>query len=155
MKKVEVVGAVILNDEGKILCALRSPEMSLPNLWEFPGGKIDPSETSKETLVREIREELGCDIEVGELVEDIEHAFPNALIRLLTFEARILRGSPQPREHAELRWVPVSDLHSLEWAPADVPTVEKIVREWSKKRQVYKRIKQEEKRLKILEPDVN
>jgi 8-oxo-dGTP diphosphatase len=129
MKRVEVVGAVIRNDQGEILCALRSPHMSLPNLWEFPGGKIDPGETPRETLVREIREELGCDIQVGEMVEDTMHDYPGVTVRLMTFEARITHGTPHPREHAELRWVKVNELESLEWAPADIPAVKKIVRE--------------------------
>jgi 8-oxo-dGTP diphosphatase len=129
MKRVEVVGAIIRNDQGEILCALRSPKMSLPNLWEFPGGKIDPGETPQESLVREIREELGCEIQVGKKVEDTLHDYPGITVRLITFEARIIKGTPHPREHAELRWVKVDELESLKWAPADIPTVKKIVRE--------------------------
>ena len=59
-KKIKVVAAVIRNDKNQILCALRSEKMSLPNFWEFPGGKIEAGEEPKETLVREIKEELNC-----------------------------------------------------------------------------------------------
>ncbi|WP_124726880.1 (deoxy)nucleoside triphosphate pyrophosphohydrolase [Staphylospora marina] len=129
MKQVDVVGAVIRNESGDVLCALRSETMSMPNLWEFPGGKIDPGETPEETLVREIREELGCDIRVGNMVEDTLHDYPGVRVRLITYEATIIRGTPVPREHAELRWLPVSELETLNWAPADIPAVKKIVRE--------------------------
>ena len=74
MKKfVKVVGAVIENDKGEILCALRSPSMTLPNLWEFPGGKIEEGEQPEQTLAREIQEELECQIEVHNLVAAIVH----------------------------------------------------------------------------------
>ncbi|MDF2652440.1 MAG: (deoxy)nucleoside triphosphate pyrophosphohydrolase, partial [Paenibacillus sp.] len=68
MKKIDVVGAVIFNNNNEVLCALRSQTMSLPGLWEFPGGKIEPNETPQECLVREIQEELNCSIQVGDLV---------------------------------------------------------------------------------------
>ena len=73
-KKVKVVGAVIENEQGEILCALRSPIMTLPNLWEFPGGKIEEGELPKQSLVREIQEELEADIEVNELLETVDLA---------------------------------------------------------------------------------
>ena len=64
MKKlIKVVGAIIENENNEILCALRSPIMSLPNMWEFPGGKVEEDETLKEAIEREIKEELDCDVE--------------------------------------------------------------------------------------------
>lgn len=126
MKHVDVVGAVIRNAAGEILCALRAPEMSMGGLWEFPGGKIEPGEAPPETLRREIAEELGCQIDVGDLVADVTHAYPNVEVRLLTYDARVTAGAPVAREHAELRWVPISALPALNWAPADIPTVAKL-----------------------------
>ncbi|RAK22062.1 8-oxo-dGTP diphosphatase [Anoxybacillus vitaminiphilus] len=126
-KTVRVVGAVIYNEENAILCALRSPEMSLPNLWEFPGGKIEKDERPEETLVREIQEELGCTIEVYEKIEEVHHEYPNVIVNLLTYKAKIVEGEPKAKEHAELKWVPLQDLNSLEWAPADIPTVEALL----------------------------
>ena len=126
-KKVKVVGAVMENEKGQILCALRSPEMALPNLWEFPGGKIEEGEKPEETLVREIEEELECQIEVGELVANIVHEYPTFIINLITYKAKITNGTPIATEHAELRWVPLKDLRTLEWAPADVPTIDALL----------------------------
>jgi 8-oxo-dGTP diphosphatase len=126
-KTVRVVGAVIYNEQNEILCALRSPEMSLPNLWEFPGGKIEEGENPEETLVREIQEELGCTIEVYEKIEEVHHEYPNVIVNLLTYKAKIVEGEPKAKEHAELKWVPLQDLNSLEWAPADIPTVEALL----------------------------
>lgn len=127
MKRVDVVGAVILNEQDEVLCALRPQAMSMPGLWEFPGGKIEPDESPSESLRREIREELQCEIAVGELVADVVHAYPTVTVRLMTYYARILTGQPVPAEHQELRWVPRTELRWLEWAPADIPTVDRLI----------------------------
>ena len=128
MKKfVKVVGAVIENEHGEILCALRSPIMTLPNLWEFPGGKIEEGELPEQTLAREIQEELECQIEVHEMVADIVHEYPTFIINLITYKATIISGTPINKEHAELRWVSLEQLRTLEWAPADIPTIDAIL----------------------------
>ncbi|RXJ02767.1 8-oxo-dGTP diphosphatase MutT [Anaerobacillus alkaliphilus] len=127
MKAINVVGAVIQNEQGEILCALRSSTMSMPNLWEFPGGKIKEGEAPEEALVREIQEELGCRLQVGELVANIVHEYPTIKVRLLTYHAKIIEGEPKALEHAELRWVSKDHLTSIEWAPADLPTVARVV----------------------------
>jgi 8-oxo-dGTP diphosphatase len=126
VKKVDVVGAVILNDRGEVLCAKRSAQMSLPNMWEFPGGKIEPSESPEESLRREILEELGCTIEVGALVAECTYTYPTVIVHLLTFYARITEGEPKASEHECLAWVPRARLPELTWAPADLPTVERL-----------------------------
>ena len=126
MRQVDVVGAVIQNEAGEVLCARRAPGAAQGGLWEFPGGKIEPGERPEEALRREIREELGCDIAVGEPVAEATHRYPEIVVRLTTFRARLVAGRPASREHAELRWVPASDLDRLDWAPADLPTVARL-----------------------------
>ncbi|MFZ5817576.1 MAG: (deoxy)nucleoside triphosphate pyrophosphohydrolase [Bacillota bacterium] len=128
MRQVDVVGAVIVNGAGEVLCAQRSDRMAQPGLWEFPGGKIEPGESPAQCLRREIREELHCEIEVGELIADITHPYPEITVRLLTYRARLVGGTPTPTEHARLAWVPVAELARLPWAPADIPTVERLQR---------------------------
>lgn len=126
MKKVHVVGAVITNDQNNILCALRSPAMSLANHWEFPGGKIQPNETPKQALIREIQEELDCTIEVAHKITEVEHAYEdiNLIVHLVTYFAKIVEGVPTPKEHAKIEWVSPNQLLSLKWAPADLPTID-------------------------------
>ncbi|WP_258728390.1 8-oxo-dGTP diphosphatase MutT [Bacillus atrophaeus] len=126
-KTIKVAAAVIQNDNNMILCALRSPTMSLANLWEFPGGKLEEGENAQEALVREIEEELGCKIEAGEVIADIHHEYEKVIVNLISIRAKIVDGEPVAKEHAELRWVPVSELESLEWAPADLPTLTALV----------------------------
>jgi len=127
MKKVDVVGAVITNEKGEILCAKRSQQMSLPGMWEFPGGKMEPGETPEESLAREIREELGCEIQVGALISDDVYEYPTVAVRLITYYAKVISGTPVAKEHERLEWVSEADLMKLEWAPADVPTVKKLI----------------------------
>jgi 8-oxo-dGTP diphosphatase len=127
MKQVDVVGAVIINEQDEVLCALRSQTMSLPGLWEFPGGKIEPNEAPEQSLRREIREELDCDIQVGAMVADTTHQYPNLIVRLMTFYATVIQGQPAPSEHEKLVWLPRTQLSELNWAPADIPTVDKLI----------------------------
>jgi 8-oxo-dGTP diphosphatase len=130
MKKlVKVVGAVIENENNEILCALRSPKMSLPNLWEFPGGKIEKNETLKEAIEREIKEELNCDIEFIGLFNDNTHEYDTFIINLIIVKCRLVESVPEASEHSKLIWLKRENLASLKWAPADIPAVEQLISE--------------------------
>jgi 8-oxo-dGTP diphosphatase len=130
MKKlVKVVGAVIENENNEILCALRSPKMSLPNLWEFPGGKIEKNENLKEAIEREIKEELNCDIEFVGLFNDNTHEYDTFIINLIIVKCRLVEGVPEASEHSKLIWLKRENLASLKWAPADIPAVEQLIAE--------------------------
>lgn len=126
-KTVHVVAAIIENENDEILCALRGPEMTLPNYWEFPGGKIEEGESKEEALMREIDEELGCKIEVLKHVDDTTYEYEKVIVRLETFMSIITNGTPKASEHAEIKWVPRKELNTLNWAPADIPAIEKLL----------------------------
>ena len=128
-KTVHVVGAIIENEKEEIFCALRSPEMTLPNYWEFPGGKIESGETPEQALAREIEEEFSCSIEVSEKVEDTTYEYEKVIVRLETYKAKLIEGQPIALEHAETKWVPRKELQTLNFAPADIPAVDKIANE--------------------------
>lgn len=129
-KQINVVGAVVVR-EGVILCAQRSNAMSLPGLWEFPGGKIEDGESPQEALVREMREELLCDIQVGAHVETTSHEYDFGVVTLSTYYATLTASEPHLTEHSEIRWIPARDLHSVAWAPADIPAVNHIIRDFA------------------------
>lgn len=130
MKKlIKVVGAIIENEQNEILCALRSTKMTLHNLWEFPGGKIEKGESISDAIVREIKEELNCDIEFISMFNDNTHEYDNFIVNLITVKCRIVQGQPTATEHAKLIWLHKENLNSLNWAPADVPAVELLVSE--------------------------
>lgn len=125
-KHINVVGAVVVRGD-TVLSARRSTAMQLPGVWEFPGGKVEPGETPQQALRREMREELLCDVEVGEQVETTSHEYDFGVVTLTTFFATLLAGEPQLTEHSEVRWIPAAQLSSVEWAPADVPAVQRVV----------------------------
>lgn len=125
-KQINVVGAAVVRD-GAILSAQRSPSMSLPGMWEFPGGKIEAGETPQEALRREMEEELLCKIEVGAHVETTSHEYDFGIVTLTTYYATLIDGEPKLTEHSEIRWIPAAELRSVNWAPADVPAVDRIV----------------------------
>ena len=124
-KHITVVGAVIVRD-GLIYCARRGLTGALPGMWEFPGGKVEKDESFAEALVREIDEELSCEISVREPLETTTHEYDFAVVRLATFLCEIVAGEPRSNEHAEEQWLPVDELDTLEWAPADIPAVQKL-----------------------------
>lgn len=126
-KTIHVVGAIIENENNEIFCALRGPKMTLPNYWEFPGGKIEAGESPEEALAREIKEEFNCAIEVGEKVEDTTYEYEKVIVRLETYMAKLVEGQPQAMEHADTKWVSREEITQLNFAPADIPAVEKII----------------------------
>lgn len=124
--QIDVVGAIILQD-ALVLCAQRGPGTAHAGMWEFPGGKVEPGETPEEALVREIREELGCLISVGEFVNTTSYRYDFATVNLSTYYCKIIDGEPVPSEHSALEWREPSTLLELYWAPADVPAVERVI----------------------------
>ena len=124
-KNIDVVGAVII-ENGKILCAQRGPDQSLPLKWEFPGGKIEEGESPQEALQREIKEEMHCQIEIGDQVEHTVYEYDFGIVHLTTFVCRLVGGEPVLTEHASMKWLSPRELTSLDWAPADVPAIEKL-----------------------------
>lgn len=126
-RQIEVVGAVVVRD-GLVLCAQRGAHGELPLHWEFPGGKVEPGESPREALAREILEELGCRVAVGDQVERTAYAYDFGTVTLTTFWCDLVSDEPVLTEHAELRWVAPDALAELDWAPADVPAVEAVRR---------------------------
>ena len=131
-KTIDVVGAVVLRD-GAVMCVQRGPAGALAGKWEFPGGKIEPGESPREALVREIREELECIVEVQGHVETTAHEYEFAIIRLDTYFCELTAGEPRLSEHAAIRWLPPAALGTLDWAPADIPAVARIQRDLVRK----------------------
>jgi len=125
LRIIEVVGAVITHGE-RVLCAQRGDAGSLPLKWEFPGGKIEPGETPRQALEREIQEELQCSVDVGREITTTVHAYDFATISLTTFLCTLVSGEPRLSEHAAVRWLAPADLPPLDWAPADIPAVEMV-----------------------------
>ena len=126
-KTIKVVGAVIENEENEILCALRSPSMSMPNLWEFPGGKVENGENLEEAIEREIKEELNCIIEFSSVFNDNTHEYDNIIVNLVTVKCKIISCNPTANEHSKLIWLKIQNLPSLRWAPADIPAMEQLL----------------------------
>lgn len=121
------MGAVIQKD-GKILCAKRGKGKSLAGFWEFPGGKIEKDETPKQALEREIKEEFLCEVSIKKKIITASYEYDFAIVELTTFFCEPISKEIQLTEHECIKWLPISELSSLEWAPADVPTINILVK---------------------------
>jgi 8-oxo-dGTP diphosphatase len=118
------VTAAVIEQGDRYLLARRKPGKTLAGTWEFPGGKVEAGEDAAACLVREIREEMNLEIEVGELLGVTEHQYDFARIRLIVFRALILGGDMRLTDHDEAGWFTPQEICRLDLAPADVPIVE-------------------------------
>jgi mutator protein MutT len=125
LKCIEVSAALIFY-RGKLLITQRHAQSHLGGLWEFPGGKREPGEAFEQCLVREIREELGVDIAVGELFEEIHHDYPEKSVHLKFFTCKLLAGDPQPLDCAAVRWIEKTQLADFEFPAADAQLLAKL-----------------------------
>ena len=124
--RVIEVSAALIFSGGKLLITQRRVQDHLGGLWEFPGGKREAGETFEQCLVREIQEELGVEITVGELFAEIAHDYPEKSVHLKFFICRLLSGTPQPIECAAVRWVAQVELGRFEFPAADAQLLEQL-----------------------------
>ena len=123
------VACALIVENGKLLCAQRGPNMRHPFAWEFPGGKIEEGETPEACIVREIREELNLEVVVLGNGPAVKHTYSAGLeLSLMPFICCLVAGELILREHAQVLWLPSSQLFELDWAAADVG----IVKWWQK-----------------------
>ena len=116
---IDVVAAVIQNEEGKILIAQRNLKKSQGGLWKFPGGKIEPNETKEEAIIREIKEEMDIDIEAKKFIGQKVFNYPDKDINLIAIECKQIKGDIKLNEHEDIKWVNKNELRNFNFAPAD------------------------------------
>jgi mutator protein MutT len=122
---VIVVVAAVIQDNERFLVTRRQAGVHLEGLWEFPGGKIDEDETHVAALRREIKEELGADVEVGELVLATTHAYPEKTVTLFFYRC-VLAGTPRPMLGQEMCWVTRDEMRTLGFPQADADLIRVI-----------------------------
>jgi 8-oxo-dGTP diphosphatase len=129
MKQVEVVAAIIVNDN-KILCVQRGENKYdyISRKFEFPGGKIESGETREETIVREILEELDLKIEIKKEFITVDHNYPDFTLKMHSFICKCENNNLNLKEHISFEWLNLNELNKLDWAAADVPIVENLMR---------------------------
>lgn len=127
VKHYDVVAAVIRKD-GKYFCVRKgSTKYSYTSYkYEFPGGKIEPGETPQEALRREMAEELDYDISVGDRLVTVSHDYPDFSITLNAYLCEPLADDFKLKEHTEYRWLGAQELHTVDWAAADLGIVRRI-----------------------------
>ena len=128
MKQIEVVAAILRDGEGRVFATQRGYG-EWKDWWEFPGGKMEPGETPKEALKREIREELSAEIEVGTFLCTVEYEYPKFHLTMHCFLCSLLSDAMHLNEHEAARWLRKEELDSLRWLPADTQILETLKKE--------------------------
>ena len=126
MKTIEVVAAIIKQDD-KVFATQRGYG-EFKSGWEFPGGKIEEGETPQEALIREIKEELNIDILVGELIDTVEYDYPGFHLTMHCYICTFQSGELVLNEHEAARWLSKNTLSSVNWLPADITLIEKLMK---------------------------
>jgi 8-oxo-dGTP diphosphatase len=117
------VSCAVIMDGDRVLVTQRSEHMPHPLKWEFPGGKLQPGETPEGCIIREIREELGVEISVLQLLPSVRHRYPDLNIKLIPFVCSITKGEIDLSEHRSFSWISRSELDQIDWLEADIGVV--------------------------------
>ena len=128
MKSIKVVAAVICDppDKKQKIFATARGYGEFKGQWEFPGGKVEPGETSQQALVREIQEELATKIRVGDLITTVEYDYPTFHLSMDCFWCEVVEGELKLLEAEDARWLTKDKLYSVKWLPADVTLIAEI-----------------------------
>ena len=126
MKHLKVAVGVILDNENKVLVALRSSTQEHGDLWEFPGGKVEENESFYQALCRELKEEIGVDVERAEPLINLNHQYPNYSVELDTWIVQQFQGTPHGAEGQALKWVSLEELKQLKLPGANWEIVEAL-----------------------------
>ena len=118
MKTIEVVAAIIFDEQGRIFATQRGYG-EWKDWWEFPGGKMETGETPQQALRREIHEELDAEIEIGPLLRTIDYDYPDFHLTMHCFRCTLATDRLTLLEHEAAKWLAPSELHSVRWLPAD------------------------------------
>jgi mutator protein MutT len=124
--RVVEVSAGLIFRAGKLLITQRHADAHLGGLWEFPGGKREAGETFAQCLARELREELGIEVAVGQLFEEVTHEYPEKTVQLQFFICRLVAGEPQPLGCAAVQWIGQRELGNYGFPAADAGLLEKL-----------------------------
>ena len=117
MKTINVVAAIIR--DGDYIFATQRGYGDWKDYWEFPGGKIESEETPEDALVREIREELGAEINIDSYLTTVDYNYPMFHLSMRCYLCRVINGDLTLKEHEAARWLSKDELDSVAWLPAD------------------------------------
>ncbi len=124
---VEVVAAIIWQDNKFLICQRPAHKPQNPLFWEFPGGKVEPNESLKQALVREIQEELAVQIKVRDVVGEEVHTYPDFTVHLTFFNCSICDGQLEKLEHNDIKWISLSEVENFMFCPGDRAMLDKLV----------------------------
>jgi len=130
-KVIKVAAAVIINDSGQTLLSLRKADTHQGGKWEFPGGKFEQGETAEHALERELKEELGIEIQLTEHFLDVQYRYPENEVHLHVLKVLAYSGNPEGLEGQLVRWVSAIELGELEFPDANYPILEKLLKSLS------------------------
>ncbi|MEL6869357.1 MAG: (deoxy)nucleoside triphosphate pyrophosphohydrolase [Pseudomonadota bacterium] len=126
-KKTIRVVAGVLHKDGRYLIAQRLSGTLGAGAWEFPGGKIEPDETEYAALVRELNEELGIETLAAQPLLSLTHEYPERFVALSFFAVTAWRGAVNGREGQAIRWCPRDEMLSVDWLPANLAVVDRLL----------------------------
>lgn len=125
-RTIRVVAAVLERD-GRYLITQRRPTAVLPLMWEFPGGRVEESESDTQALKREVKHRLGADIECGKLISFVSHPYDHYVVDLFLYECRLHGERLEPIAVHSFKWVPSSEFDQYPFTPADEASMNKLL----------------------------